>query len=47
MSPATPVVPKSGAKFFVYYITLTSNCEAQRARKKLKKIEEDRVRSQK
>jgi len=45
------VVPQSGAKqiFYctVYYITLNSNCEAQRALKKLKKIVEDRVGSQK
>ena len=36
-------------KFYctVYYITLNSNCEAQRASKNLKKIVEDRVRSQK
>ncbi len=31
----------------VYYVTLNSNCEAQRASKNLKKLEEDRVRSQK
>jgi hypothetical protein len=31
----------------VYYITLNSNCEAQRASKNLKKILEDRVGSQK
>jgi hypothetical protein len=31
----------------VYYITLNSNCEAERASKNLKKIVEDRVRSQK
>jgi hypothetical protein len=31
----------------VYYITLKSNCEAQRASKNLKKIVEDRVGSQK
>jgi hypothetical protein len=30
-----------------YYITLNSNCEAQRAPKNLKKIVEDRVGSQK
>jgi hypothetical protein len=45
------VVPLSGAKknFYctVYYITLKSNCEAQRASKNLKKIVEDRVRHQK
>jgi hypothetical protein len=45
------VVPQSGAKqiFYctVYYITLNSNCEAQRGLKKLKKIVEDRVGSQK
>jgi hypothetical protein len=39
--------PQSGAKQFfyctVYYITLNSNCEAQRASKNLKKIVEDRV----
>jgi hypothetical protein len=36
------VVPQSGAKdqfcCTVYYITLNSNCEAQRASKKLKKM---------
>ncbi len=31
----------------VYYITLNSNCEAQRASKNLKNIVEDRVGSQK
>jgi hypothetical protein len=31
----------------VYYITLNSNCKAQRASKNLKKIVEDRVGSQK
>jgi hypothetical protein len=31
----------------VYYITLNSNCEAQRASKNLEKIVEDRFRSQK
>jgi hypothetical protein len=45
------VAPQSGAKqiFYgtVYNITLNSNCEAQRAPKKLKKNVEDRVRSQK
>jgi hypothetical protein len=45
------VVPQSGAKqiFYcsVYYITLNSNWEAQRASKNLKKSVEDRVRSQK
>jgi hypothetical protein len=45
------VVPLSGAKqiFYctVYYITLNSNCEAQRASKNLKKIVVDRVGSQK
>jgi hypothetical protein len=45
------VAPQSGAKQFfnctVNYITLNSNCEAQRASKNLKKIVEDRVRSQK
>jgi hypothetical protein len=45
------VVPQSGAKqiFYctVYYITLNQNCEARRAYKNLKKIVEDRVRSQK
>jgi hypothetical protein len=45
------VVPQTGAKQFfctVYYITLNSNCEEQRAFKNLKKkIVEDRVRSQK
>jgi hypothetical protein len=36
-------------KFYcaAYYITLNSNCEAQRASKNLKKIVEDRVGSQK
>jgi hypothetical protein len=33
--------------YIVYYITLNSNCEAQRASKNLKKIVEDRVGSQK
>jgi hypothetical protein len=45
------VVPQSGAKqiFYctAYYITLNSNCEAQRAPKKVKKYVEDEVRSQK
>ncbi len=45
------VVAQSGAKHIfnctVYYITLNSNCEAQRASKNLKKIVEDRVRIQK
>ena len=45
------VAPQSGAKqiFYctVYYITLNSNCEAQRASKNLKKIVVDRVGSQK
>jgi hypothetical protein len=45
------VAPQSGAKqkFYctVYYITLNSNCEAQRASKNLKKIVEDRFGSQK
>jgi hypothetical protein len=45
------VAPHSGAKqnFYcsIYYITLNSNCEAQRAYKNLKKIVEDRVRCQK
>ncbi len=45
------VVPQSGEKqiFYctVYYITLNSNCEAQRSSKNSKKIVEDRVRSQK
>jgi hypothetical protein len=44
------MVPQSGAKqiFYctVYYITLNSNCEAQRASKKLKNVE-DRVTGQK
>jgi hypothetical protein len=42
------VAPQSGAKqnFFNPDITLNSNCEAQRASKNLKKIVEDRVRSQ-
>ncbi len=39
------MVPQSGTKqnFYctVYYITLKSNCEAQRASKNLKKIVED------
>jgi hypothetical protein len=42
-------VSESGAKeqFYctVYYITLNSDCEAQRASKNLQKILEDRVRS--
>ncbi len=45
------MAPLSGAKqiFYctVYYITLNSNCEAQRASKNLKKIVVDRVSSQK
>jgi len=46
------VTPQSGAKqkknyCTVYYTALNSNCEAQRASKNLKKIVEDRVRSQK
>ncbi len=45
------VAPQSGAKQIcyctIYYITLSSNCEAQRASKNLKKIVEDRVKSQK
>ncbi len=44
------MVPQLGAKdqFYgiIYYITLNSNCEAQRASKNLKKIVEDRIRSQ-
>jgi hypothetical protein len=44
------MVPQSGAKenFYctVYYITLNSNCEVQRASKKIEKIVKDRVRSQ-
>jgi hypothetical protein len=44
------VAPHSGAKeqFYctVYYITLNSNCEVQRASKNMKKIVEDRVRTQ-
>jgi hypothetical protein len=40
------VAPQSGAKQYfycsVYYITLNSNCEAQRASKNLKKVVEDR-----
>jgi hypothetical protein len=44
------VAPQSGAKqmFYctVYYITINSNGEAQRACKFKKKIAEDRVRSQ-
>jgi hypothetical protein len=43
------VEPQSGAKeqfnCTIYYITLNSNCEAQRASKNLKNVE-DRVRSQ-
>jgi hypothetical protein len=36
-------------KFYctLFYVTLNSNCEAQRASKNLKKIVEDRVGSQK
>jgi hypothetical protein len=47
MSP--PTVSGAKQKFYctVYYITLNSNCKAQRASKNLKKIVEDRVRSQK
>jgi hypothetical protein len=45
------VAPQSGAKqnFYltVYYITLNSNCEAQRASKNSEEIADDRVRSQK
>ena len=45
------VAPQSGAKqiFYctVYYITLNSNCEAQRASKNLKKNVEDRAGHQK
>jgi hypothetical protein len=45
------VAPQSGATqiFYctVYYITLNSNREAQRASKNLKKIVEDKVGSQK
>jgi hypothetical protein len=45
------VVPQSGAKdhFYctVYYITLNYNCKAWGVSKNLKKIVEDRVRSQK
>jgi hypothetical protein len=44
------VVPQSGAKeqFLntVCYITLISNCEAQRSSKDLKKSVEDKVKSQ-
>jgi hypothetical protein len=44
------VAPHSGAKekiyCIVYYITLNSNCEVQRASNDLKKIVEDRVESQ-
>jgi hypothetical protein len=44
-------MPQSGAKqsFYctIYYITLNSSCEAQGASKNLKKIVEERVRSQK
>ncbi len=45
------VAPLSGVKHIfycaVYYITLNSNCEAQRVSKNLKKIVFDRVSSQK
>jgi hypothetical protein len=45
------VAPQSGAKqkfyWAVNYIALKSNCEAQIVSKNLKKIEEDRFRSQK
>jgi hypothetical protein len=45
------VAPQSGAKdqFYctVYYITLNSNCEAQKVSKNLKQIVEDRVNSKK
>jgi hypothetical protein len=45
------VAPQSGAKqkflCTVHYITLNSNCKSQRASKNLKKIAEDKVRSQK
>jgi hypothetical protein len=45
------MAPQSGAKQFFYcsgyYITLNSNCKAQRGSKNLKKIVEGRVRSQK
>jgi hypothetical protein len=45
------VAPQSGAKYefycAVYYITLNSNCEAQRVSKNLKQIVEDGVNSQK
>jgi hypothetical protein len=45
------VAPQSGAKqiFYstVFYITLNLNFKAQRASKNLKKVVEDRVRSQK
>jgi hypothetical protein len=44
------VAPQSGTKQIfcctVYYITLNSNCDAQRVSKNFKKIMEDRVRSQ-
>jgi hypothetical protein len=44
------VAPQSGAKdqFYctVYYVTLNSNCDSQKASKNLKKIVEERVRSQ-
>ena len=47
----SPNLPKLDCKqkFYctVYYITLNSNCEAQRTSKNLKKIVEDRVGSQK
>jgi hypothetical protein len=44
MLPAT--APQSGAEQF-FIVTLNSNCESQRASKNLKKIVDDRVRSQK
>jgi hypothetical protein len=44
------VAPQTGAKgkfsFTVYYITLNSNCDAQRAFKNLIEVVEERVRSQ-
>jgi hypothetical protein len=43
------VAPQLGAKekkCTVYYISLNSNCEAQRVSKNLEKNVEDRVRSQ-
>ncbi len=47
ISKPTKLDCKSNFYCTVYYITLTSNCEAQRASKNLKKIVEGRVGSQK